>query len=46
MPEVSRDPMRDAFQEGFDKSKEETPLLSEDECQRLTRSRQRSEESR
>jgi predicted secreted protein len=43
MPEASRDPMRDAFQEGFDKSKEETPLLSEDECQRLTRSRARSE---
>jgi predicted secreted protein len=43
MPEASRDPMRDAFQEGFDKSKEETPLLSEDECQRLTRSRQRNE---
>jgi len=43
MPEASRDPMRDAFQEGFDKSKEETPLLSADECQRLTRSRQRNE---
>ena len=43
MPEDSRDPMRDAFQEGFDKSKEETPLLSEDECERLTRSRARSE---
>ena len=43
MPETSRDPMRDAFQEGFDKSKEETPLLSADECQRLTRSRQRAE---
>ena len=43
MPEASRNPMRDAFQEGFDKSKEETPLLSSDECQRLTRSRQRSE---
>ena len=43
MPESSRDPMRDAFQEGFDKSKEETPLLSEDECQRLTASRVRSE---
>ena len=43
MPELSRDPMRDAFQEGFDKSKEETPLLSEDECQRLTASRVRSE---
>ncbi len=43
MPEESRDPMRDAFQEGFDKSKEETPLLSADECQRLTRSRIRTE---
>jgi len=43
MPDDSRDPMRDAFQEGFDKSKEETPLLSEDECQRLTRSRARTE---
>jgi predicted secreted protein len=43
MPEQSRDPMRDAFQEGFDKSKDETPLLSEDECERLTRSRIRSE---
>ena len=44
MPEESRDPMRDAFEEGFDKSKEETPLLSTDECERLTRSRIRSEE--
>jgi predicted secreted protein len=43
MPEQSRDPMRDAFQEGFDKSKNETPLLSEDECERLTRSRVRTE---
>jgi predicted secreted protein len=43
MPEASRDPMRDAFQEGFDRSKETTPLLSEDECKRLTRSRVRSE---
>jgi predicted secreted protein len=43
MPEESRDPMRDAFQEGFDKSKEETPLLSQDECQRLTASRKRRE---
>jgi predicted secreted protein len=43
MPEAARDPMRDAFQEGFDKSKEETPLLSQDECERLTRSRNRSE---
>ena len=43
MPEQSRDPMRDAFQEGFDKSKDETPLLSQDECERLTRSRVRTE---
>jgi predicted secreted protein len=43
MPDATRDPMRDAFQEGFDKSKEETPLLSQDECERLTRSRTRSE---
>ena len=43
MPDASRDPMRDAFQEGFDKSKEETSLLSQDECERLTRSRQRGE---
>ena len=43
MPDDSRDPMRDAFQEGFDKSKEETPLLSQDECERLTRSRNRGE---
>jgi hypothetical protein len=43
MPEESRDPMRDAFQEGFDKSKDETPLLSADECDRLTRSRIRNE---
>ena len=27
----------------FDKSKDETPLLSQDECERLTRSRVRSE---
>ena len=44
MPEESRDPMRDAFQEGFDKSKDETELLSQDECERLTRSRNRAEE--
>ena len=43
MPDESRDSMRDAFQEGFDKSKEDTPLLSADECERLTRSRNRSE---
>jgi len=43
MPDASRNAMRDAFQEGFDKSKEDTPLLSQDECERLTRSRKRSE---
>ena len=43
MPDESRDPMRDAFQEGFDKSKDETPLLSQDECERLTRSRNRGD---
>jgi len=43
MPDDTRDPMRDAFQEGFDKSKEETPILSQDECERLTRSRKRNE---
>ena len=37
--------MRDAFQEGFDKSKESTPLLSQDECERLTRSRNRSDQA-
>jgi len=43
MPEESRDAMRDAFQEGFDKSKQDSPLLSQDECERLTASRQRRE---
>ncbi len=43
MPPESRDAMRDAFQEGFDKSKQESPLLSQDECERLTASRQRRE---
>jgi predicted secreted protein len=43
MPEDSRDAMRNAFQAGFDKSKNETTLLSEDECKRLTESRIRSE---
>lgn len=43
MPEASRDPMRNAFQEGFDKSKLDTELLSEDECKRLTQSRIRTE---
>lgn len=43
MPDESRDAMRDAFQEGFDKSKEETELLSQDECERLTASRARRE---
>ena len=44
MPEERQDSMRDAFQEGFDKSKQNTELLSRDECQRLTRSRNRDEE--
>ena len=43
VPETSRDAMRNAFQAGFDKSKSETALLSEDECNRLTESRIRNE---
>ncbi len=43
MPEEGRDAMRNAFQEGFDKSKNNTELLSEDECTRLTQSRIRTE---
>jgi len=43
MPQDLRDSMRDAFQEGFDQSKAETPLLSEDECERLTESRTRGD---
>jgi predicted secreted protein len=43
MPEASRDTMRNAFQAGFDMSKSETTLLSEDECKRLTESRIRAE---
>jgi predicted secreted protein len=43
MPDASRDAMRTAFQEGFDKSKDDTKLLSEDECKRLTQSRIRPE---
>jgi len=43
MPEEGRDAMRDAFQEGFDKSKNDTQLLSEDECARLTQARIRTE---
>jgi predicted secreted protein len=43
MPEQSRNSMRDAFQEGFDKSKFDTALLSDDECKRLTQSRSRLE---
>lgn len=39
MPEEFRNSMRDSFQQGFDKSKSETELLSEDECERLTQSR-------
>ncbi|MFT5502769.1 MAG: putative secreted protein [Gammaproteobacteria bacterium] len=43
MAEENRDAMRDAFQEGFDQSKQETKLLSEDECKRLTESRNRTD---
>ncbi len=43
MPEESRDAMRDAFQEGFNKSESEAKLLSDDECKRLTQSRIRTE---
>ncbi len=39
MPDQFRNRMRDAFQVGFDQSKAETALLSEDECERLTQSR-------
>jgi predicted secreted protein len=45
VPAENRDAMRDAFQEGFDKSKQESPLLSQDECERLTESRKRREEA-
>jgi len=44
MPQDSRDKMRDAFQEGFDKSKANSTLLSADECLRLTKSRNRAEQ--
>ncbi|MCP3688972.1 MAG: hypothetical protein GY784_11200 [Gammaproteobacteria bacterium] len=43
MPEERRDAMRTAFQAGFDKSKSDSPLLSEDECKRLTESRNRDD---
>jgi predicted secreted protein len=43
LPQDYRDPMRDAFQEGFEQGKKETPLLSEDECARLTESRTRGD---
>jgi len=39
-PEAYQNFMRVAFQEGFDKSKAGTKLLSDDECKRLTESRQ------
>jgi predicted secreted protein len=39
MPVEAQGAMRGAFQEGFDKSKSDTTLLSEDECKRLTQSR-------
>lgn len=40
VPPEYQDLMRTAFQEGFDRSKSESKLLSEDECKRLTESRQ------
>jgi cytochrome c556 len=43
IPGENQNPVRDAFQEGFDKSKEETVLLSDDECKRLTASRTRED---
>jgi len=43
IPSQNQNQVRDAFQEGFDKSKEETPLLSDDECKRLTASRTRED---
>ena len=43
IPSENQNQVRDAFQAGFDKSKEETPLLSEDECKRLTASRTRED---
>ncbi|MBL7003525.1 MAG: hypothetical protein ISR69_05830 [Gammaproteobacteria bacterium] len=39
-PTAYQNLMRAAFQEGFDKSKGDTKLLSDDECKRLTESRQ------
>ncbi len=39
-PEQYQNLMRIAFQDGFDKSKSSTKLLSDDECKRLTESRQ------
>ena len=45
LPQDFRDPMRDAFQEGFEQGKKETPLLSEDECARLTESRTRGDKA-
>ena len=43
VPEDARNSMRDSFQEGFDKSQKDAVLLSEDECKRLTESRQRDD---
>ena len=43
MPAEAQDAMRGAFQQGFDKSKQDTTLLSEDECKRLTQSRKHVE---
>lgn len=40
VPDAYKNAMRTAFQEGFDKSKASSKLLSPDECERLTESRQ------
>ena len=45
MPVDFQDAMRDAFQEGFDAGKADSPLMSEDECKRLTQSRNRTDKS-
>lgn len=39
LPTETREAMRAAFQEGFDRSKGETELISEDQCERLRQSR-------
>lgn len=45
VPAEIQNQMRDAFQQGFDKSKGEEKLLSADECARLTQSRNLGEKA-